>query len=155
MSTDAARIVGLYVSGGGVPKLAIEQGRVSRLGLEGDVQGNLKYHGGPERALCLFSREVMDTLQREGHPIAPGTTGENVLIEGLDWREMCPGARLKLGNVEIQITDYTKPCRKITASFTDGFFLRIWEKRFSGQSRLYARVLQEGSIRVGDIVTLI
>ncbi len=161
MSTHVARantgrIVGLHVSGGGVPKLPIQSGFVSRLGLEGDVQKNLKYHGGPERALCLYSREVIDVLQAEGHPIAPGTSGENVLLQGLDWDLARPGARLQLGaNVLIEVSDYTRPCKKITASFADGFFMRIWENRFSGQSRLYARVLTEGTIRVGDVVLLI
>lgn len=153
---DAARIVGLHVSRGGVPKLAIGSGNVSRLGLEGDVQKNRKYHGGPERALCLYSRDVMDVLQAEGHPIAPGTTGENVLLQGLDWDLVRPGARLRLGlEVLIEISDYTRPCKQITASFKDGFFMRAWEKRFSGQSRVYARVLCEGTIRVGDVVTSI
>lgn len=154
-AAHAARIVGLHVSQGGVPKLPIDAGYVSRLGLEGDVQKNLKYHGGPERALCLYSRGVMDILQAEGHPIAPGTIGENVLLQGLDWDLVRPGARLQMGlEVLIEISEYTRPCKKIAASFEGGFFMRAWEKNFSGQSRVYARVLREGTIQVGDVVTL-
>ncbi len=147
-------VVGLHVSRGGVPKLAVESARVSAAGLEGDAQKHLKFHGGPTRALCLFSREIMDTVQREGHPIAPGTTGENVLIAGLDWAQICIGTRLKMGEAEIEITDYTAPCKTIKESFTDGDFMRISQKTHPGESRLYARVLAGGELRVSDEVQI-
>ena len=38
------------------------------------------FHGGPERALCLFSLERILELQAEGHPIFPGAAGENITI---------------------------------------------------------------------------
>ena len=143
-------MVGLHISRGGVPKRAIESARVSANGLEGDAQKHLKFHGGPQRALCLFSRGIMDELQREGHPIAPGTTGENVLIAGLDWSQIGIGTKLKLGEVKIEITDYTTPCKQIAASFIGGDFMRISQKTHPGESRLYARVLAAGELRVGD-----
>lgn len=148
------KVVGLHVSRGGVPKHAIESARVTVLGLEGDKQKHTKVHGGPQRALCLYSREVMDALREEGHPIAPGTTGENVLVSGLDWSQVRIGSRLKLGEAEIEITDFTTPCRFIAASFLDGDFMRILQKTHPGESRVYARVLAEGEVRVGDEVQL-
>jgi len=148
-------IVGLHISRGGVPKHAIEKARVTSLGLEGDKQKHLKFHGGPQRALCLFSRERMDALREEGHPIAPGTTGENVLISGLDWSEIRIGSRLELGNVQVEITDYAAPCQQIAASFKDGNFMRISQKKHAGWSRLYVRVLAEGELCVGDEARLL
>jgi len=59
------RIVQLSVSAGGVPKRAVEQARVTRLGLEGDAHQNEKHHGGPERAVCLFSLEAIRALAAE------------------------------------------------------------------------------------------
>jgi uncharacterized protein (TIGR00369 family) len=146
-------VVSLNVSQGGVPKLPITEGRVGRLGLEGDRQANPGVHGGPERALCLFSAEVIATLQAEGHPIGPGTTGENVTIAGIDWTRMVPGSRWRLGDtVEIEVTRPTTPCKTIRASFRDGDFNRIHDALHPGESRVYARVLREGTLRVGDRV---
>ncbi len=150
-----AKIVGLFVSNGGVPKLPIESARVTTLGIEGDRQRNLKYHGGPERALCLYSQEVIAQLQSEGHPIEPGTTGENVLIAGLDWSLVKPAAQLKLGEVVVEVTRPTTPCKTIVASFKDGDFMRVHHKKAPHDSRVYVRVLETGEVHVGDDVSLL
>lgn len=121
-------------------------------GLFGDSQKNRKYHGGPMRALCLFSLERIVELQAEGHPIGIGTTGENITVEGLDWDEVEPGLVLEVGEAVIEVTDHTKPCRTIRASFSDEKFTRMSQKLHPGWSRVYARVLKEGLIREGDAV---
>jgi MOSC domain-containing protein YiiM len=151
--TITARIVGLQRSNGGVPKLPIPSAEVTRLGIMGDAQRDRRHHGGPDRALCLYSQEVMERLNAEGHPIRPGTAGENVTIQGLEWSAVKPGKRYRLGSeVEIEITDYTTPCLNIVESFADGEFSRILQKTHPGESRVYARVLKEGSLRLGDAV---
>lgn len=150
------RIHQINVSRGGVPKLPIDEAYVTALGVEGDVQANRKYHGGPERALCLYALEIIERVAAEGHPIASGTTGENITTVGLDWATLAPGARLELGDeVEIEITSYTVPCRTIAASFVAGGFRRILQEKHPGESRLYARVLREGRIRTGDAVRVL
>src|SRR5207237_1988771 len=93
------RIVSINISGGGVPKRAVEEADVRSLGIVGDVQRNRQYHGGPDRALCLYSMDWIDALRAEGHPIAPGTTGENVTVHGVDWALLVPGIGLHLGAV--------------------------------------------------------
>jgi MOSC domain-containing protein YiiM len=146
-----ARIAQISRSGGGVPKHAVAAARVTTLGLEGDVQSNRKLHGGPERALCLFSLERIRALQAEGHPIRPGSIGENLTLEGLDWSRMVPGTPLRLGaEVVIQIAGYTAPCTNITGSFRDRDYARVSQKLHPGDSRVYARVLREGEIAAGD-----
>ena len=57
------RVVQLSVSNGGVPKLPVPAARITENGLEGDAQRNLEVHGGPERAVCLFSMERIRALQ--------------------------------------------------------------------------------------------
>ena len=153
---DQPRIHRINVSRGGVPKTPITEANVTRLGIEGDVQANRKYHGGPDRALCLYAIEVIARVAAEGHPIEPGSTGENITVAGLDWSTLAPGARLRLGaEVEIELTSYTVPCRTIAASFIAGKFERILQKKHQGESRLYARVLREGRIKVGDTVEVL
>lgn len=140
---------------GGVPKLPVAEVRITAGGVGGDLQRDLDHHGGPERAVCLFSSERIAALAAEGHPIAAGTTGENLTLAGLDWSALAPGDRLAVGDeVVLEITRPAPPCRTIAASFTDGEFTRISDKKHPGWSRLYARVVREGLVRTGAPVCL-
>jgi MOSC domain-containing protein YiiM len=154
MPTCDGRVTGLQRSSGGVPKLPVGQATVRMDGMEGDRQANRKYHGGPERALCLYSQERLDELAAEGHPAERGTLGENVTIGGLPWERVQPGARLTLGSVAAEVTGYAAPCRKIAPGFADGVVTRIGERVNPGWSRVYVRILTEGTVAVGDPVTL-
>jgi MOSC domain-containing protein YiiM len=150
------RIFQLNRSGGGVPKLGVREAFLDASGLEGDKQRDLRFHGGPERALCLFPLELILELQAEGHPVFPGSVGENVTVTGLEWSRVEPGTRLSLGDEAlVEITSYTSPCKTIAASFADGDFKRISQKVRPGDSRLYARVLRPGRLAVGDPVKLL
>lgn len=156
MSDGGARIVQLSISNGGVPKRAVESVRVMPLGLEGDAHRDREHHGGPERAVCLFAMEAIRALQAEGHPLVPGTLGENVTLEGLDWSAVQPGVRLRLGGeVLLEITRYTTPCFNIRPAFVDGDYSRVSQKRHPGRSRVYARVVETGTLRLGDSVQLL
>lgn len=150
------RIFQLNRSGGGVPKLGVREAFLDANGLEGDRQRNLRFHGGPQRALCLFPLELILELQAEGHPVFPGSVGENVTVAGLEWSRVEPGTRLSLGDEAlVEITSYTSPCKTIAASFADGDFKRISQKVRPGDSRLYARVLRPGRLAVGQSVKLL
>jgi MOSC domain-containing protein YiiM len=151
----SAHVVQLSRSRGGVPKLAVDEAVVTRNGLEGDRQRNRLFHGGPDRALCLYSDELIEQLAVEGHPITRGSTGENVTIRGLDWNTIVPGVRLAIGEAEVEITSYTTPCKNIRGSFLDEDFTRISQKLHRGWSRVYCRILREGAVRAGDAVRLL
>jgi MOSC domain-containing protein YiiM len=147
------RIVSLNVSRGGVPKTSVAEAELTMTGLISDRQASTKFHGGPERALCLFSFELIQRLREEGNPISPGSVGENVTVSGLDWEALRPGAKLALGDdVLIQVTSYTTPCPAISRSFMDGEYKRISQKLRPGNSRLYARVLRPGRLAIGQSV---
>ena len=151
----AGRIFQLNTSPGGVPKLAVRQAQVTELGLSCDDHKFPDIHGGPDRALCLFSLERILELQAEGHPIFPGAVGENVTISGIDWNDVSPGQQLALGDeVLVEITSYTSPCNSIPDSFLDGKYQRISQKVHPGYSRVYARVLRPGMIAIGQSVQL-
>jgi MOSC domain-containing protein YiiM len=150
------RIVQISVSPGGVPKLPVPSARVTEMGLEGDLHRNMEDHGGPERALCIFPMEQIRALQAEGHDLSPGAIGENLTVEGVDWERVTPGSRLELGaGVLIEVTRYTSPCFNIKKNFADGDISRVSQKRNPGSSRVYARVLREGTIHQGDTVRLV
>ena len=144
----------INVSSGGVPKLPRRSCYVSADGLEGDGQGDLRYHGGPDRAVCLYSVDLIESLRAEGHPITVGSAGENLTLAGVDWSAMTPGVELRVGDVVLELTEPAHPCRKIGGSFHAQRFDRISVRTHPGWSRMYARVLAEGAVSVGDPVEL-
>jgi MOSC domain-containing protein YiiM len=146
----APHIFQLNRSAGGVPKLPVMEAQVSSDGLEGDKQRNRRFHGGPNRALCLFSLEMILELQAAGHPVHPGSMGENVTLAGINLAVLELGDTLAFGDeVVVQITSYAHPCQNIAGSFADGDITRVSQKVYPGKSRLYARVLQGGALRAG------
>jgi len=145
----------INTSPGGVPKLSTAEAHLSTDGLTGDKQKDLRYHGGPDRALCLYSLQRILELQKEGHPIIPGSVGENLTISGLEWSLIQKGDRFSIGQeAVIEITSYATPCRTIIASFADQNSNRISQKLYPGWSRLYARVITPGHLVSGQIVQL-
>ena len=143
-----ARIFQLNVSPGGVPKRAVAFADLTPLGLAGDAVTKTRVHGGPTRALCLYALERILALQEEGATIFPGAIGENVTTVGLDWDQVVPGARLSLGDAEIEITKYAVPCNT-TSPFVCEDLARYAQDKNPGWSRVYARVLKTARLEPG------
>ncbi len=152
----SARVHQVSLSDGGVPKHAVPVAQVTVNGLRGDRQRNRKIHGGPDRAVCLYSQEVIQALRAEGHSIGPGSAGENLTVTGIDWASLGPGDRLGIGaDLELEITGYTAPCRLNGQWFKDGNSERMAQEAHPGWSRLYARVLVEGIVHQGDQIRVL
>lgn len=154
-SMTTGRLISINRSDGGVPKLPVPSAEVTTAGVSGDRQKNLKFHGGPDRAVSLLAQEVIDHLAAQGHPIRPGSAGENLTIAGLDWAALGPGSRLRIGATAVlEVTSHAKPCSKIAGSFRDGAIACLDQELNPGRSRLYARVLMPGTVAVGDVVAV-
>lgn len=153
---DGGRVLAVNVSAGGVPKRPVPQARATRLGLEGDRQRDATVHGGPHRAVSLLGIEAIRRVAAEGHPIAPGTTGENLTTEGFDVSSLPPGTRLEIGKeVVLELSWPANPCRTIRHSFRDLRFGRLGAAAHPADSRMYARVIAEGLVRPGDPIRLV
>ena len=152
---NGARVESINRSDGGIPKSSVPECFVHSSGLEGDRQRNLKHHGGPDRAVCLYSSELITAMKQEGHPVGVGLLGENLTLSGLDWSAIVPGTRLRVGAIELEVTSYTQPCRNIAYAFLNGDFNRVSQKVHPGWSRLYARVTRPGLVKVGDVVQVL
>ena len=134
-----------------MPKLPIESAKVTVEGVEGDWQKNRKYHGGPNRAVCLFSEELYAWLREQGvKDLVNGSIGENFTTRGIDLMALAKGDWLRVGNqCVIELTDVREPCRQ----------LKKWDVRFPrlivGRSGWMGKVVVEGEVRSGDTVTVL
>ena len=147
-------VVGLFATTvGGVPKPSVESIEVETLGIKDEVIRDKKHHGGAEKAVCLLSQDVLQELQNDGHPIAGGSTGENILIN-VPFESLRPGVQLKFHEVELEITMAATPCKTIGDSFIDQNFNKLSDKKYPGRTRWYARVLVEGVIHQDESVTI-
>lgn len=141
----SAILIQLNISPGGLPKTPILFAHITRDGVAGDWQRNRKYHGGPDRAVCLYSEELYAELRHEGIDLVHGAVGENFTTRGLNLKHLAKGDRLRVGgDCVIEITDIRVPCR--TLAKWDANLPRL----IQGRSGWVAKVLSEGTVRPGD-----
>jgi MOSC domain-containing protein YiiM len=145
-------LIAINVSAGGVPKTPVHEAFISYTGVAGDRQRNQKWHGGADRAVSLLAMSVIRELQAAGHPIGPGSTGENLTLEGCTPETLYPGRRLRINGVTLELTTWLEPCSTIGASFTQRRFKALQHEHHPCRSRIGARVLVPGLVRTGDAV---
>ncbi len=139
------RVLQVNVSAGGVPKRPVAEAWVDRLGLAGDAHHDDTEHGGPHRAVALYALEAIRRVQADGHPISPGSAGENLTTTGLELAGLPVGTRLAIGErLVLELSKPDNPCATIAGNFTDGRFARISIATHPLDSRMYARVLDGG-----------
>jgi len=116
------------------------------------------------RPSAVFSRwiadeaiEAIERVQADGHPgVVPGAVGENLTTSGIELALLPTGTRLEIGGeVLLEVTSPAMPCNLIEDSFLDRRSGRISILRFPSDSRMYARVLVEGSVRPGDTIRVL
>ena len=140
----------LNTSPGGMPKTAVLFAHVSRDGVAGDWQRNRKYHGGPDRAVCLYSEELYAELRTEGVELANGAVGENFTTRGVNLQHLAKGDRLRVGaDCVIELTDIRVPCRSLKRWAVDLPTL------IQGRSGWVAKVISEGTVRPGDPIEVL
>lgn len=130
---------------------------VGRLGLEGDEQGELRVHGGVEKAIHHYPREHYAAWAAElgEHPLLaePGAFGENFSTTG--WREadVCLGDRIRVGSALLEVSQGRMPCWKLNDRFDVAqMALRVQQ---SGRTGWYYRVLEEGVVQAGERLELV
>ncbi len=150
------RVLQVNVSAGGVPKRPVAEAWVDHLGLTGDAHHDDTEHGGPHRAVALYALEAIRRVQADGHPIRPGSAGENLTTTGIELAALAVGTRLAIGErLVLELSKPDNPCKTIAANFSDGRFARISIATHPLDSRMYARVLTEGPVRPGDAITVL
>jgi len=148
-----AHLFQINTSPGGLPKLPKQEAFITTLEVEGDAH-RWKGHGGPNAAVCLYSLEVILALQAEGNPVFPGALGENLTLSGVDWTLMQPGVKIQVGaEVLLEVVSFATPCAKIDPYLID--IMQVSQDEHPGWGRPYCKVLQTGTVKIGDAVVLL
>ena len=108
-------------------------------GIEGDAHG-----GNWHRQVSLLSADKIAAFNARGANVQPGAFGENLVVEGFDFRALPVGTLLRCGDVLLEMTQIGKECHSHCE-----IYKRMGECIMPTQG-VFARVLEPGEIRVGD-----
>ncbi len=121
-----------------------------RLNLDGDGQGDLRGHGGEQRAIMVYQldsyRYWANYLERSD--LVAGNFGENLTVEGLADNEVCIGDRFRIGGAVVEVSQPRDTCYRVG--------IRLNHPEIAAQlvahhrPGFYFRVIQEGEIGAGD-----
>lgn len=126
----------------GVEKKRIDEGHFLRdFGIEGDAHA-----GNWHRQVSLLSYDRVEAFNARGADVKDGAFGENLVVEGIDFRSLPVGTRLVCGEVELEMTQIGKECHSHCA-----IYQRMGECIMPREG-VFARVIREGMIRPGDVM---
>ena len=131
--------------------------RVERNGFVGDAHGDLRVHGGPEKAVHHYDAQnylhLSDAFPRCNTELVPGSLGENISTTRLSERNVHIGDVFQVGTAILQVSQPRSPCWKINHRFgVERMSMHIAQERITGW---YYRVLEPGSVSVGDTILLL
>ena len=136
------------------------------LGIEGDahcgvtVQHRSRVAVDPTkpnlRQVHLLHAELLEELESEGFPTAPGLIGENILTRGIDLLGLSKGTTLALGDQAIiEVTGLRNPCKQLL-QIDPGLMARLARRDEKGTltrlAGIMAIVVQTGEIYPGDTI---
>jgi MOSC domain-containing protein YiiM len=131
--------------------------QITRVGLVGDAQANLKNHGGPEKAVHHYPRDHYDVWRSEigAHALLdePGAFGENISTTGWTERSVHIGDIVRFGSALLQVSQGRQPCWKLNVRF--GRDDVAYRTQASGRTGWYYRVLEEGTAAPEDRFVLV
>lgn len=134
----------------GITKEAVEKKVfVTKTGIIGDEQENLKVHGGINKAVYGYPAEYYEfwKAQRLDREFYPGLFGENLSVTGMFEDQLCVGDQFKMGEVILSVTTPRMPCNKLGIKLQDKSFIKEFLQ--AKRSGFYFKVLQEGEIEAG------
>ena len=130
---------------------------IGELGLEGDEQGDLRVHGGVDKAVHQYAFDHYTAWRQDLGVLpllqAPGAFGENISTRGLTEADVCLGDRFVLGDALLEVSQGRQPCWKLNDRFGVADMAR--RVQATGRTGWYYRVLRPGTARAGDVLVLI
>ncbi len=127
--------------------------RITRDGIVNDIIMDKQNHGGVDQALYVYGSPDYAWWSTElGRELLPGIFGENLTISDLESAALNIGDRLRVGEALIEVTSPRIPCATLAARMGDPKFVKRF--RFAERPGVYCRVIETGSVRAGDAVSL-
>ena len=127
---------------------------LSRHGFEGDGVGDLRHHGGEDKAVCAYSLDHYPYWASTLSIMMPvAAFGENLSVEGLQEAEVRIGDVYRIGTAVVQVSQPRQPCNTLAARYGREDLIKLVQD--SGRTGFYFRVLTEGRVQAGDAVVLI
>ena len=147
-------------SGGKVVPSAFVKCRVvgpvwlSELGLGGDEQADLKAHGGPDKAVCVYPGEHYAYWEeRLARALPEAAFGENFTTRGLTENTVHIGDIFEVGEATVRVSQPRQPCFKLAARHEEPK-LALWVQE-TGRTGFYLRCLEPGWVAPDQTVTLV
>lgn len=112
-------------------------------GIDGDAHA-----GNWHRQVSLLSADKIEAFNKRGANVIPGAFGENLVVEGFDFRALPVGTLLRCGDVLLEMTQIGKECHS---------HCEIYKKMgecIMPREGVFARVIEPGSISVGDEMSI-
>ena len=124
----------------GTQKHPVEEAEfVEDWGIKNDAHAG-KWH----RQVSLLSYEKIEEFKAKGAPVQDGAFGENLIVQGFDFRTLPVGTRLKCNDVILEITQIGKQCHNGCEIF------KIMGDCIMPREGVFARVIHGGVISEGD-----
>jgi MOSC domain-containing protein YiiM len=128
--------------------------KLTKLGFEGDGVGDVKHHGGTDKAVCVYAVENYryweKILQRE---MPHAAFGENFTVTDMKEEHICIGDIYRAGTAVVQVSQPRQPCSTLAARYGRKDFVKLVVD--SGRTGFYLRVLEEGIVKAGDSLLLV
>jgi len=117
---------------------------VENYGLEHDAHA-----GDWHRQVSLLSYEKIKEFKEKGAPVEDGSFGENLVVEGFDFKKLPVGTKLKCNEVLLELTQIGKECHSGCEIY------KIMGDCIMPREGVFAKVLHGGTISVGDAMTVV
>ncbi|WHY69464.1 MOSC domain-containing protein [Neobacillus sp. SuZ13] len=137
-----------------IGKSSVQAVELKKAGFVGDDVANHQFHGGPDRAVCLYPFEHYSYWEKmfQKKLILPAF-GENITATGMVEEQVCIGDIYKLGDTVVQVTQGRVPCATISNYNQEKQFLKkVVETTLTGY---FFRVLEEGTITLNSQISLV
>ena len=113
-------------------------------GIEGDA------HGGTwHRQVSLLSAERIEQFRERGAEVGEGAFGENIVTQGIDWRNLPVGTCFQIGNALLELTQIGKECHNHCAIY------QVMGECIMPREGVFAKVLRGGKIQTGEAIEIL
>ncbi len=124
----------------GTSKININEAKlITGYGIERDAHAGI-WH----RQVSLLSYDKVEEFRKKGAGVEDGAFGENLLVEGIDFKTLPVGTRIVCGEVILEMTQVGKECHSRC-----GIYKQVGDCIMPREG-VFARVIRGGTIKVGD-----